>query len=99
MTAATNPANIPTTILSAFESMVGSAPLLLADTVELGAFTELLEADIGRGVVDGTILEVVIEGVGGLEMEEMGVEDEIMSVGVSVSVGISVGVSVGLGKV
>lgn len=80
--------------------MVGSAPLLLADTVELGAFTEVLEADIGRGVVDGTILEVVIEGVGGLEMEGMGVEDEIMSVGVSVvSVGISVGMSVGLGKV
>jgi len=50
--------------------MVGRAPFPLADTVELGAIAGVLE---GRGVVDGTILEVVIEGVGGLEMEEVGV--------------------------
>jgi hypothetical protein len=89
MTAATNPANIPTTILSAFESMDGRAPFLVTDTVELGVFTGVVEVDdIGWGVID-TILEVVIEEVE--EMEEMEVEDDV-------SVGTSVGVSVDLEK-
>jgi len=81
--AATNPATIPTTRLSAFEAMVGRAPLLLlAYIVELGASADMLRLEVeynagGRvGVVYGAeeLGVVLLEYWTEVEVEDDGYE-------------------------
>src|SRR6266446_1569270 len=99
MPAATNPANIPTTTLSAFEFIVGKAPLLLvesvvavkiADVVEVVLIANVVEVDTYTGaVVEESGLEVVLKD--GVDRVTCGTEKDV-------SVDISIRVMVGLEK-